>query len=61
MCADPIGSGNTLAPRELSLVSEQFLKKKKDFTSFCQPTQPIACANYGNHVQIIMKSRQSTT
>ncbi len=23
-------------------------KKKKDFTSFCQPTQPIACANYGN-------------
>ena len=36
-------------------------KKKKDFTSFCQPTQPIACANHGNHVQIIMKSRQSTT
>ena len=35
--------------------------KKKDFTSFCQPTQPIACANHGNHVQIIMKSRQSTT
>jgi hypothetical protein len=23
-------------------------KKKKDFTSFCQPTQPIACANHGN-------------
>jgi len=36
-------------------------KKKKDFTSFCQPTQPIACAKHGNHVQIIMKSRQSTT
>ncbi len=36
-------------------------KKKKDFTSFCQPTQPIACANHGNHVQFIMKSRQSTT
>ena len=28
--------------------------KKKNFTSFCQPTQPIACANHGNHVQIIM-------
>ncbi len=25
------------------------------FKSFCQPTQPIACANYGNHVQIIIK------
>ncbi len=24
---------------------------KKDCTSFCQPTQPIACANHGNHVQ----------
>ena len=36
-------------------------KKKKDFTSFCQPTQPIACANHANHVQVIMKSRQSTT
>ena len=23
-------------------------KKKKDFTSFCQPTQPIACANHGD-------------
>ena len=36
-------------------------KKKKDFTRFCQPTQPITCASYGNHVQINMKSRQSTT
>ncbi len=25
------------------------------------PTQPITRANYGNHVQIIVKSRQSTT
>ena len=30
-------------------------KKKKNFTSFCQPTRPITCANYGNHVQIFMK------
>ncbi len=36
-------------------------KKKKDFKSFWQPTQPIACANHGNHVQITIKSRQSTT
>ena len=26
-------------------------KKKKDFTSFGQPTRLIACASYGNHVQ----------
>ena len=26
------------------------------FTRFCQPTQPITCTNYGNHVQIIMRS-----
>ncbi len=37
--------------------TESVKKKKKDFTSFCQPTQPIACANHGNHVQIIIKSR----
>ncbi|KAA6423504.1 MAG: hypothetical protein FRX49_06564 [Trebouxia sp. A1-2] len=24
-------------------------EKKKDFTRFCHPTQPITCANYGNH------------
>ena len=36
-------------------------KKKKNFTSFCQPTRPITCANYGNHVQIFIKSRQSMT
>ena len=35
--------------------------QKKDFTSFCQPTRLITCANYGNHVQIFMKSRQSMT
>ena len=29
-------------------------KKKKDFTSFCQPTRLITCANYGNHVQYVM-------
>ncbi len=45
----------------LALFSQEKKKKKKDFTSFCQPTQPIACANYGNHAQIIMKSKQSTT
>ena len=27
-------------------------QKKKNFTSFCQPTRPITCANYGNHVQV---------
>ena len=32
------------------------LMKKKDFTSCCQPTRLITCANHGNHVQIIMKS-----
>ena len=36
-------------------------QKKKDFTRSCQPTQPITCANHGNHVQIIMQSRRSTT
>ncbi len=24
----------------------------RDFTSFCQPTQPIACANHGNYFPI---------
>ena len=24
----------------------------------CQPTRPITCANHGNHIQIIMKSKQ---
>ena len=41
--------------------SRQCAKKKKHFTSFCQPTRPITCANYGNHVQIFIKSRQSMT
>ena len=31
-------------------------KKKKNFTSFCQPTRLITCANYGNYVQIFIKS-----
>ena len=26
-------------------------KKKKAFTSFCQPMRLITCANHGNHVQ----------
>ena len=34
------------------------MKKKKNCTSFCQPTRLITCANYGNHVQIFMKSSQ---
>ncbi|KAA6421018.1 MAG: hypothetical protein FRX49_09157 [Trebouxia sp. A1-2] len=33
----------------------------RDSTRFCQPTQPIICANSANHVQIIMTSRMSTT
>ena len=40
---------------------QRLVKKKKNFTSFCQPTRPITCANYGNHVQIFTKSRQSMT
>ena len=33
-----------------------YMKKKKNYTRSCQPTQPITCANHGNHVQIIMIS-----
>ena len=28
--------------------------QRGDFTRFCQPTQPITCANYGNLVQSVM-------
>ena len=55
MCVTRRDTDNVCSRRRM------MMKKKKDFTSFCQPTQPIACANHGNHVQIIMKSRQSTT
>ena len=47
--------------RYVCIVKKKKKKKKKDFTRFCQPTQPITCANHGTHVQILMKSRQSTT
>ena len=40
---------------------EDFYKLLPIFTSFCQPTRLITCANYGNHVQIFMKSIQSMT
>ncbi len=36
-------------------------KRENDSTRFCQPTQPITCANHGNHAQVIVKSRQSPT
>ena len=35
-------------------------KERKKNTSFCQPTRLITCLNYGNHVQVFMKLRQST-
>ena len=34
-------------------VEKSRCKKKKDFTSFCQPTRPITCTNCGNHVKCV--------
>ena len=42
-------------------VYPETIQSTRIFTSFCQPTMPITCANHGNHVQTFMKPRQSTT
>ena len=51
----------SLCPATACSTPEEEEEEEAEITSFCQPTRLITCANYDNHVQIFMKSRQSTT